>query len=185
MSGNRVPGRTGRGMGGLRSATAVAEIPASKPFFRHLRDERGIERSRRSVAPEWATKLPDLQDVFYGSDGTRTRDLRRDRPSPGTTTPGDGGALNMFICSAFRFAGWHRSAWLSQSSNRRLGHEWASKSCLNRQRALEMRARTTLASDPAVAYRLDVPSEARSSRSTARASSTRDETSSLRKAFRR
>ena len=25
-------------------------------------------------------KDPDLQDVFYGSDGTRTRDLRRDRP---------------------------------------------------------------------------------------------------------
>jgi hypothetical protein len=22
----------------------------------------------------------NLQDVFYGSDGTRTRDLRRDRP---------------------------------------------------------------------------------------------------------
>ena len=42
--------------------------------------------SRRSHAPMLATKDPSLQDLFYGSDGTRTRDLRRDRPvlvSPG------------------------------------------------------------------------------------------------------
>jgi hypothetical protein len=32
-----------------------------------------------------ATKDVVLQDVFYGSDGTRTRDLRRDRPSQATT----------------------------------------------------------------------------------------------------
>jgi hypothetical protein len=30
---------------------------------------------------------------------------------------------------------WARPAWLSQSTRRRLGHERASKSCLNRQRA--------------------------------------------------
>ena len=36
--------------------------------------------SRRLFAPNEATKDPDLQGVFYGSDGTRTRDLRRDRP---------------------------------------------------------------------------------------------------------
>jgi hypothetical protein len=34
--------------------------------------------SWRSIAPESATKHADLQAVFYGSDGTRTRDLRRD-----------------------------------------------------------------------------------------------------------
>jgi hypothetical protein len=30
--------------------------------------------------PEWATKDTDLQGFLDGSDGTRTRDLRRDRP---------------------------------------------------------------------------------------------------------
>ena len=40
---------------------------------------RGMKRSRRSFAPKVTTKASDLQ-VFYGSDGTRTRDLRRDRP---------------------------------------------------------------------------------------------------------
>jgi hypothetical protein len=44
-----------------------------------VRDMRGMIRSRRSFAPAQATKEAVLQ-VLYGSDGTRTRDLRRDRP---------------------------------------------------------------------------------------------------------
>jgi hypothetical protein len=36
--------------------------------------------SRRSIAPQRETKDADRQGVFYVSDGTRTRDLRRDRP---------------------------------------------------------------------------------------------------------
>jgi hypothetical protein len=44
------------------------------------RDVRGMKRGRRSFAPIPATKAANLQ-VLYGSDGTRTRDLRRDRPS--------------------------------------------------------------------------------------------------------
>jgi hypothetical protein len=32
------------------------------------------------LAPDSATKDLDLLGVFYGSDGTRTRDLRHDRP---------------------------------------------------------------------------------------------------------
>src|SRR6266508_4893990 len=49
----------------------------------------GRLKSRRSITPEWATQDADLQDVFYGSDGTRTRDLRRDRPvSPLPESPG-------------------------------------------------------------------------------------------------
>jgi hypothetical protein len=46
------------------------------------RDLRGMARSRRSITPMLTTKDADLQDV-YGSDGTRTRDLRRDRPLQG------------------------------------------------------------------------------------------------------
>jgi hypothetical protein len=44
-----------------------------------VRDERGMTRSRRSYRSGLARKHLDLQ-VLYGSDGTRTRDLRRDRP---------------------------------------------------------------------------------------------------------
>ena len=40
------------------------------------RDLRGMKRSGRSLCQ---IHIPALQD-FYGSDGTRTRDLRRDRP---------------------------------------------------------------------------------------------------------
>jgi hypothetical protein len=39
-----------------------------------------MERSRRSLALEQPAEDGDLQ-VLYGSDGTRTRDLRRDRPA--------------------------------------------------------------------------------------------------------
>ena len=42
---------------------------------------RAMKGSRRSVASQEATEHADLQGVFYGSDGTRTRDLRRDRPA--------------------------------------------------------------------------------------------------------
>jgi hypothetical protein len=64
--------------------------------------------------------------------------------------------LNVLICRRFSSRGWLRSAWLSQSSERRLGHEWATESCLRRQhvysalkcRRANRRARTTRA--PAV-----------------------------------
>jgi hypothetical protein len=45
-----------------------------------VRDRRGIHGGRRSFVPTRTTKDTDLQ-VLYGSDGTRTRDLRRDRPA--------------------------------------------------------------------------------------------------------
>jgi hypothetical protein len=47
-----------------------------------VRDGRGIDGGRRSFAPSEATRHADLQG-FNGSDGTRTRDLRRDRHVPG------------------------------------------------------------------------------------------------------
>src|SRR6266511_6460316 len=43
----------------------------------------GRAGSRRSSAPSQATKHAYLQDVYNGSDGTRTRDLQRDRPVRG------------------------------------------------------------------------------------------------------
>jgi hypothetical protein len=55
--------------------------PASRGDSRSIRgrDMRGMTKGRRSFAPDSATKDAHLQ-VLYGSDGTRTRDLRRDRP---------------------------------------------------------------------------------------------------------
>jgi hypothetical protein len=67
-------------------ASATGETLAGIPGYEPLpagiprRDVRGIAERRRSFAPKRATKHFDLQ-VFYGSNGTRTRDLRRDRPS--------------------------------------------------------------------------------------------------------
>jgi hypothetical protein len=43
--------------------------------------------------------------------------------------------LNDVISRHFSSLGRLRFAWLSQSSDRRLGHEWATKPCLQRQRA--------------------------------------------------
>jgi hypothetical protein len=43
-----------------------------------VRDQSGHAKSRRSFTLILATKPACLQDVFSGSDGTRTRDLRRD-----------------------------------------------------------------------------------------------------------
>jgi hypothetical protein len=44
-----------------------------------VRDVRGIGGDRQSHAPWQTTEDADLRG-FYGSEGTRTRDLRRDRP---------------------------------------------------------------------------------------------------------
>jgi len=41
---------------------------------------REAGRKPAVVRAKTDNKESDLQDVFYGSDGTRTRDLRRDRP---------------------------------------------------------------------------------------------------------
>jgi hypothetical protein len=69
-----------------------------------------------------------------GSDGTRTRDLRRDRPSRAPRRPATN-ASERHICRAFQLWSQAGTAWLSQSSNRRLGHEWATRSCLHGQRS--------------------------------------------------
>jgi hypothetical protein len=65
-----------------RRSSFLRGLPASGGSERLFpaRDERGMKRSRRSFCAEPATENADLQD-FSGSDGTRTRDLRRDRPA--------------------------------------------------------------------------------------------------------
>jgi transposase len=86
------------GCGALTAAKLLAEIgpierfqtdaqlarhggAANKAFSQSCGITAGNAKSRRSFTPILATKLADLQGVFSGSDGTRTRDLRRDRPA--------------------------------------------------------------------------------------------------------
>jgi hypothetical protein len=65
----------------LRLAGITGYRPASCGDSRPIpvRDLRGMEISRRRLRPVGQQKLPICRD-FGGSDGTRTRDLRRDRP---------------------------------------------------------------------------------------------------------
>jgi hypothetical protein len=64
---------------GQSSALRGFAAPGGLGWLFPVRDERGMKRSRRSFASRATAKDADLQ-VLYGSDGTRTRDLRRDRP---------------------------------------------------------------------------------------------------------
>jgi hypothetical protein len=83
--------------------------------------------TKRTSVPAWTTQSLYLQ-AFHksGSDRTRTRDLRRDRPTPGrqrqATIPQEQPHLQ-----AFSYRHHFRSAWLSQSSCRCLGHDRATK----------------------------------------------------------
>jgi hypothetical protein len=77
MTGERCPSRRLN----WRQNMLVCSSFASRSRLSHLRDQRGRPvGDRRSSAPRLTTEGLDLQDVFHGSDGTRTRDLRRDRP---------------------------------------------------------------------------------------------------------
>jgi hypothetical protein len=98
-----------------------------------LRDQRGIGREAGGrLRQARQQKTPICRD-FSGSDGTRTRDLRRDRPSWAQRRPATNASQQAHL-QVLSAPGVLRAAWLSQSSNRRLGHEWATKSCLHRQR---------------------------------------------------
>jgi hypothetical protein len=59
----------------LAGFTGNNRLPPAMP----VRDHRGIDRNLRSFALDRQQEHANLQGV-YGSDGTRTRDLRRDRP---------------------------------------------------------------------------------------------------------
>jgi hypothetical protein len=76
---DRHPGRSSR----LRGLAATTRFLRGFPC--------GIRGSGRSFAPRAGDKLAHLQGL-YGSDGTRTRDLQRDRPvlvAPGSPGLGD------------------------------------------------------------------------------------------------
>jgi hypothetical protein len=93
------------------------------------RDLRGMKRSRRSLCQihlricRDLTGATGLEPATSGVTGrVGDNDARRRTPP------------NVLICRRFSVHRSTLSAWLSQSSDRRLGHEWATKSCLQRQR---------------------------------------------------
>jgi len=83
----------------------------------------------RGTSPSLATQHACLQGKRKdGSDGTRR---------PGCDHASRQTNLNRLICRCFSLRSDVLSAWLSQSSNRRLGHEWATETCLHGQRHTE------------------------------------------------
>ena len=73
----------------------------------------------------FSTGATGLEPATSGVTGrVRHNDARRRTP------------LNVLICRHFSFRGWLRCAWLSQSADRGLGHEWTTNFCLQRQRAV-------------------------------------------------
>ena len=72
-------GRISRGIEAGHCGIDGTKLPANKAFSKSCGITAGHAKSRRSFTPIVATEHAHLQDVFSGSDGTRTRDLRRDR----------------------------------------------------------------------------------------------------------
>ena len=105
--------------------------PAPCGDFRPIlaRDLRGMKRSRRSLCQihllicRSFTGATGLEPATSGVTGRVGHD------DGGRRTP-----QNSRICRHFSSYRYTLSAWLSQSSHRRLGHEWATGSCLNGQR---------------------------------------------------
>src|SRR5919197_2905845 len=93
----RLPRRTG-------DATNVTSVKTAL-------DRRLGPQARLHVAER------DLQDVFYGSDGTRTRDLRRDKPVRGSRRLTTIDAESLYSCGFLASSPSH-SAWLSEANFR-------------------------------------------------------------------
>ena len=113
-----VPRRDARGVGGdgRRSADTALTFPVFLLHELNLGGGTTLQRRNGSAGTRTATS---------GVTGRVGYDDARRRTAP-----------NILICRLFSFCGWLRSAWLSQSSDRPLGHEWATRSCLHGQRAL-------------------------------------------------
>jgi hypothetical protein len=101
-----------------------ATVDVSGPNRPGRTTEREVPKAGRWFRPNQATKHGDLQGMCVaGATGLEPA-------TPGVTGQfGLGDARrrtsqNGLICRCFRLRDWLRSAWLSQSRNRRLGHVW-------------------------------------------------------------
>jgi hypothetical protein len=102
-----------------RSCLLGRETTCKQTFSTRCGISAGRAGGRRSLTPKSATKDAILQAVFYGSDGTRTRDLRRDRPLRGSRRLATMDAESLYSCGSSGFSRLD-SAWLSQTDFRRL-----------------------------------------------------------------
>ena len=108
-----------------RSASAPPISSARVPFLSFA--ARALERVLRDD-----NRICCFTGLLDGSDGTRTRDLRRDRPNRARRRPPTDRS-NRPQLQALSRRGRLRLAWLSRTSNRRLGHEWPTDCCIERR----------------------------------------------------
>ena len=106
-----------------------------------VRDVRGIAGGRRSSAPRQATQQAILQG-FYGSDWTRTRDLRRDRPSQAPRRLATNSSKQP-ICRAFRLRGQARCRMVVPIVQSTFGATSGPRSCHGRQHHAPEQSRLT------------------------------------------
>jgi hypothetical protein len=101
-----------------------------RPFWLMAHREARLALRAESVDQAWRREGRSRR---IETKASRTRDLRRDGPTWARRRI-QRTLLNGFICRDFCLGSGPSTAWLSQTSDRRLGHEWATNPCLFRQR---------------------------------------------------
>jgi hypothetical protein len=105
-------------------------MPVPSTFRVRLAADLPVQSAREAggkpavVFAQLGNRTRRFAGVFNGSDGTRTRDLRRDRPSRAPRHLATNSSERRHL-QALCLLSQPGSAWLSQPSSRRLGHEWA------------------------------------------------------------
>jgi hypothetical protein len=102
-----------------------SEIAICRHFSKEEWATNGPQRPRKGVSRDNTTGRFARKNLS-GSDGTRTRDLRRDRPNRAWRRTSTNRSERPHV-QGLSLHGRPCSAWLSRSSNRRLGHKWATR----------------------------------------------------------
>jgi len=119
-------------MAAARSCCWRRKVPANRHFSSPAGSVRELRRTGGRLRQSRQRKMPICRMFSTGATGLEPA------TSGVTGRVGHNDAqrrtcLNGFICRHFSRSRCRGSAWLSQSSNRRLGHEWATRLCLGRQ----------------------------------------------------
>jgi hypothetical protein len=102
---------------------AFRAVPRTRVCVVHVRARCLVQQHNMPLCRRFVTGATGLEPATSGVTGRVGHDDARRRTS-----------LNGLICGHLSLSRRLRFAWLSHSSNRRLGHEWATKSCLRGQR---------------------------------------------------
>ena len=122
------PNRSSSSIGRARQRTSEAATHRPRLLYALATCQSTLQRRFSHYAHfVFETKNPPVSGRFSnGSDGTRTRDLRRDRPvrrsRRATTTPDERSHLQGFLLG--RFSGYRMASWIVQPAfGPRVGHE--------------------------------------------------------------